>query len=191
MRTLSALLLQFAFVSFYPKITHPRPSHAAFVSPALTGCHKCAIRANNAFSTSLSQRNDASSSSPSLSLLSPLLASLLFLFLLHPHPPTILHTKKMPFYAFQVRRRLCTISHHVFVSFSPSAVVRVFVSSLYVCLCSCVSQTVPGRPARRLSVHMKCQFHHKPKWRTYRISFHKEGTRHRQRDKRGKSKENY
>lgn len=94
MRALSALLLQFAFVSFYPKITHPRPSHAAFVSPALTGCHKCAIRANNAFSTSLSQRNDASSSPPSLSLLSPLLATLLFLFLLHPHPPTILHTKE-------------------------------------------------------------------------------------------------
>lgn len=58
--------------------------------PSLVGCHKCAIRANNAFSTSLSQRNDASSST----LLSPLLATLLFLFLLHPHPPTILHTKE-------------------------------------------------------------------------------------------------
>lgn len=90
MRVLSEQLLQFAFVSFYPKITHPRPPLAAFVSPPLAGCHKCAIRANNAFSTSLSQRNDASSST----LLSPSLAILLFLFLLHPHPPTILHTKE-------------------------------------------------------------------------------------------------
>lgn len=119
-----------------------------------------------------------------------LLLSFFYSSFTHIHPQFFIQ-KKMPFYAFQVRRRLCTISHHVFVSFSPSVVV--FVSSLYVCLCICicVSQTVPGRPAHRLSVHMKCQFHHKPKWRTYRISFHKEGTRHRQRDKRGKSKENY
>lgn len=150
------------------------PAHLWLPSfpPSLAGCHKCAIRANNAFSTSLSQRNDASSSFPFFPLC--LLLSFFYSSFTHIHPQYFIQ-KKMPFYAFQVRRRLCTISHHVFVSFSPS--VFVFVSSLYVCLCICicVSQTVPGRPAHRLSVHMKCQFHHKPKWRTYRISFHKEG----------------
>lgn len=133
--------MQFAFVSFYPKITHPHSPLAAFLSPSLAGCHKCAIRANNAFSTSLSQRNDASSSSPALSLCHPSAsaATLLSLFLLHPHPPTILYTKEMPFYAFQVRRRLCTISHHVFVSFSLCSRICIFTLclSLYLCILDC------------------------------------------------------
>lgn len=95
----------------------------------------------NAFSTSLSQRNDASSSSPALSLCHPSAsaATLLSLFLLHPHPPTILYTKEMPFYAFQVRRRLCTISHHVFVSFSLCSRICIFTLclSLYLCILDC------------------------------------------------------
>jgi len=92
-----------------------------------------------------------------------------------------LHTqKKMPFYAFQVR--LPPLSGISISHWMGWGIMLLYQSP---------GSVFDGRPALRVSQKLKCQFHHKPKWRTYRITHLISKRGHGWRLRQAKKKKNY